>query len=80
MIRELRISKDVEEAVMADIKVLSQYLPGGIIENHKNPQDNRCPGRELKRERPESEAGILITPRRSVKAVILFVNNFRTSF
>jgi hypothetical protein len=42
-------------------KVLSQYLPGGLLKTTKNiSHDFRCPGRDLKPGPPEHEAGVSV--------------------
>jgi hypothetical protein len=61
------------EAVVAEIKVLFQNLPGGTEENHEVPQDSRSPGIDLNPGTPEYDAGLLITqPRKRTWSVLRY--------
>jgi hypothetical protein len=46
-----------KEVIMAYFKMLSQYLPGGSEENHKNPHS----GQDLNPGLPKHKAGVLTT-------------------
>jgi hypothetical protein len=51
--------EELEEAVMAEFKVLSQNVPRWIGKNHKKPQDIWPLGRNLNPEPPEYKARML---------------------
>lgn len=43
------LEMDLEGIVCAVIQLLSWNLPGGTEQNHKNPQNNWCPGQHVNR-------------------------------
>jgi hypothetical protein len=45
----------VEGSCHGLIKVVSQNLPGGTEENHKEPWDSLCPGRDTNQNQESSE-------------------------
>jgi hypothetical protein len=50
-----------KEAIIALIKIVSDYLPGGNEETKESLDEFRSPGRDLNPGHPQYEAAVLVT-------------------